>query len=374
MQAYCNQKILQSRFPDARVEIIDYRPPETRRKEYSKLITTPGSQLIRGDLPTGFFNQLGKIKAIRRFIQDEMNVSNAYCRTNNIDRIKDFIEKQNYSAIVVGSDIVWSARPGGYEPEQPNIFTLPNINERYKVSLAASMDQTDESHLFTNVRSQRMAKYISDFDYITVRERYTKERLADMGVPKKDINVVCDPTLLWNFKDLIENPKLDLSGNETVGLEIGNISIKEDISENLIESGWEVVNLLGPTFQDEIELSSKLTVPQRLGVYNNLDLIVTDRFHGSIFTLKTSNTPVIYIEPVDKYPESKSKGRDLYERIGIEEQIWRYDGNIPEGVIEDHLTSWNSNKDFVKTGIKSMQENSEPYLNELQAVIEGCQG
>jgi polysaccharide pyruvyl transferase WcaK-like protein len=66
-------------------------------------------------------------------------------------------------------------------------------------------------------------------------------------------------------------------------------------------------------------------VGQALGGYRELDLMVTDRFHGSILALQLSSANVVGIEHHGTYVEPNSKLRDLYQRLGIGDHLLRTD-------------------------------------------------
>jgi polysaccharide pyruvyl transferase WcaK-like protein len=70
-------------------------------------------------------------------------------------------------------------------------------------------------------------------------------------------------------------------------------------------------------------------VGQALAGYRELDLLVTDRFHGSILALQLSEAKVIGLEHHGTYVEPNSKLRDLYGRLGIGDFLLR---STPEGL------------------------------------------
>ena len=61
-----------------------------------------------------------------------------------------------------------------------------------------------------------------------------------------------------------------------------------------------------------------------LNKYSKLDILITDRFHRTIFSLKLSNALTIYIENPRFNVTNNSKGRDLLKRIGLEKYVITY--------------------------------------------------
>lgn len=93
---------------------------------------------------------------------------------------------EGYDCCICGSDQIWS--PFLFDKN----YYLPFINKKQtkKISYAASLGIYDKS-LLTN----KMISFISDFDYISVREANAVDLLNSAGIKKK-IEFVLDPTLL----------------------------------------------------------------------------------------------------------------------------------------------------------------------------------
>jgi hypothetical protein len=144
------------------------------------------------------------------------------------------------------------------------------------------------------------------------------------------------------------------------GVAVSDYKLKTAATRQLRAKGYTVINLLGDIIEHQIDTDPKWTYGERLGVYAGLSFMITDRFHGSILTLKQSNSPVVLVEPDYFYPEKNSKGRDLFERLGLGHMVWRYevDEAIPDDLVDifwekSLKTDWSD-----KSAISSLAQNA----------------
>lgn len=90
-----------------------------------------------------------------------------------------------YDVLICGSDQIWNTEARDYS----DAYFMVGL-EKKKISYAASFGSHIES-----VDKKKIRKNISDFSYISVREKAGREFLKEL-LPDKKIELVCDPTLL----------------------------------------------------------------------------------------------------------------------------------------------------------------------------------
>lgn len=101
-----------------------------------------------------------------------------------------------------------------------------------------------------------------------------------------------------------------------------------------------------------------------------LDFLISDRFHSSIFTLKLAGAPVVFIESSAKWPDPNSKGRDLFERIGIQNMVWRYEGgDVPSDLVEKYLKTWKCLNIILHKNISILYTTSLEQLSTVKKII-----
>ena len=318
VQAYCLQKKLKAEFPDAQVEVIDYRPGKWDYRESTRYLAK--------HWPYFSPDRYAEVKSIRRFARSVLSLSSHQITSRHLERSRKWLEKQEYDAIFVGSDTVWEYRSDAYSPANVNEFHLPWPMRAKKFSFAASADPVPPHGVSNPEHRTSIAKAISDFDVIGVRDEATIQLLRGIGVRTEDIQKTFDPTFYVDFSELAERYEIDtLNGRPLAGI-AAPASVASKIAEVLRARGFAVWNWgNSPRDWADGHLSRTMTASQVLGAYRNLSTFVTDRFHGSIFTLRIGGVMPIFIETHEKWGVANSKGRELYEELGISDRVLRND-------------------------------------------------
>jgi hypothetical protein len=370
IQAFCTQQLLRKRYPDSEIEFIDYWPASMDDTPSWVSIALTAAQPLFKHQPDFYFKNKQKENAIREFSKENINISGPSCVSDSVVEAKEFIENQEYDAIFVGSDIVWTIQDGSSIPSPPNAYMLPDIEDVVKIGFAASTDDSDNNLLNDREVKKSVQEAISNFDFISVRDRYSQQRLSKLGVPDSEIKFMPDPTIVNEFSDIVEEPSVSC-GHQAAGVEIADLSLKKKVNKKLSKAGYNAVNLLGPAVGGQTSPPSGLSVNERVGLYENLDLLITNRFHGSIFTLKTSSTPVVYIEQAERYPNKQSKVRDLYIRLGIEDQIFRHSSSrdLPDDFVSKYLKQWKQDESRINDRLHDLEEVGKNRLREIDQVL-----
>ncbi|MDY6879378.1 MAG: polysaccharide pyruvyl transferase family protein [Thermodesulfobacteriota bacterium] len=358
MQAYCLQKLLQSLRPEARIEVIDCRSSKIEKKEFLKcFIRRPP-----------FINmwQWNKRAKLRSFLRSHMILSPKACVTDTIQKAIRFISDRKYDAIVVGSDTVWRIRAENGEVVVPSLYYLPGIHASRKVAFAASLDMTDGA-LLSESRKHLLSSLIRDFDFVSVRDEMSMRYLKEFGLDGKGLFFMPDPTVLWDFSSIVQTPKDFFHDSRLAGVAVPDELMRKRLTEILQKKNYRVVNFLGSPVEGQVPIPQHYTLQKRLGVYRLLRIMVTDRFHSSIFTFKLGGVPVILLENADKYPaDVMSKGRDLFHRLGIEWSVCRYSKeNFEIKMIDKMLNDWERIKPDIESGLSRLKLDAAAYLDKI---------
>lgn len=359
LQAYCVQKVLSKHFPDARVEIIDYSP--------RKLWWTENRKLVRKRPPYFKLNALAKMRSMQRFIRDYLLLSTRSCVTDDLQKAVEFVKRQEYDAIFVGSDTVWEARSSKYAPKPPNIYYLPGVNHTKKISFAASADPLQPAFLSDMGLQGAITPCLKDFSYITVRDKMTEAYLLQIDIPAKALHFMPDPTLQYDFSKLVQKPKVNKK-KPWAGIAFG--AVGNSVAQQLKGRGYDIIDMAKLTLNGRPIPGSSQSVNVRLGIYSMLDFLITDRFHGSIFALKLAGCPVIFAESSKKWPNPNSKGRDLFQRIGIESMVCRYEGHkTPLQIYEGVLDTWKGLESKLTKGLSKLEHLSAKQIVSIKKLL-----
>lgn len=316
IQAWCVVQLAKEMFPGAEVEVIDYRPMRMELRELRKYVARRFPIVNR--------SHIAKTRSIRRFVNSALPTGTTSLTSDNPLKAADWIDAQGYDAILVGSDTVWELRDGAYSPEGANAYFLPFHTKARKVSIAASMDPVPEfSDRQLDVLRERV-KWIADFDVVTVRDEATRDVLVAQGIRSDDVELVADPTLLVDWSCLLSvSPNVRTGRKRVCGVALPK-RIAPSVHRAVAKLGYEVWDWNGVASADaSYSLPSGLPLEERQRLYQEADAFVTDRFHGSIFSILLGEANVLFYEDPSKWVRADSKGRSLLRRAGIEQSVVR---------------------------------------------------
>lgn len=364
MQLYCLQRLLSERLPGARVEVVDYRPPTLEWIERRRYITRR--------FPFLNTRHVQKTRDVRRFVRTRLPVSPTACTTSDLAEARAFVEAQGYDAVVVGSDTVWEMRPPKNVPPAPNLYFLPEVAVARKASFAASADPVDfdAAFLYESNRVARIRRALMNFGFITVRDAATAEQLERVGVTAP-VHYLPDPTLLYDLGDVVRVPAgLKRPGCPLAGVAVSSDVVRREATRQLRARGYDVLNLLGLPVEGQRTLPKHLPLAERVGVHGALDLMITNRFHGSIFAMKLGNAPVVFCESAAKWSLPNSKGRDLLTRLGAEAAVWRWTGQEEDAIpdlVERGRAAWAGVEEAPQEALHGLASGAQQTLEALVA-------
>jgi hypothetical protein len=197
-------------------------------------------------------------------------------------RLKQEIVKRNIQSVVVGSDQVW--RASNFQSMKD--YFLPYDIDVRKISYAASFG-TDR-WIFDNADTHFLGKLLNRFHSVSVRENIGLNFCRKyFGIKAK---LVMDPTLLLREEDYLSIIKHHSKQEKIHGLLGLYILDKDKETDQIIEdcvhhkgfSEYPFVDCPSSTFSDWLQ------------VFYQSDFIVTDSFHGCVFSI-IFNKPFIAI-------------------------------------------------------------------------------
>lgn len=218
----------------------------------------------------------------------------------------DFQMKMQFDGYIVGSDQVWR---GAFVSDLKNYFLDFVPAETKKLSYAASFGIDQFTVLPSELPVYR--RLLSRFDGISVREKEGKAICKEM-VPNKVIEWLIDPTLLIpreEYERIVEKSGYVVKAERVLLVYILDISAKNTaIIKHLAKK-----LRLKPKFIGKLKGCSFPSIEDWLAGYMQADFVITDSFHGSVFSL-VFNVPFLSIENVDR---GSSRFISLFEKFAI---------------------------------------------------------
>ena len=200
------------------------------------------------------------------------------------DSIEDFAAfvKGKYDLIIAGSDEIWKADGmRGF----PTPYWLPGDLGCRKMSYAASA-RVDFDKVLSEDKIKLLEEYLSDFDYISVRDELTKEQIEKHT--DKEVHLNCDPSFLYDF----ETPELDLNDflPPHSGYDAALKTVLVMVDERSL-AGQVTLTLGGKYNLISMNKANKgmINIPnleplQWLALLKQVDFVITSLFHGACFS------------------------------------------------------------------------------------------
>lgn len=350
MQAYSLKKNIESL--GCEVEFVDYHAGEPLIKENvsgnSKLdikeliarLTPP--YINSKKLMTEYWNKMG---------QCENRYVNQYLKMLGVTKEKSYNKKVD--AIVIGSDEVFNcvqSNPDvGFSPE---LFGA-NANASKVISYAGSFGNTTIKEIEQYGKKEELSTYFNKFDAISVRDKNSISIVKELTNREPEYHL--DPVFLYDYKE--EMPKKSAIKDYIIVYAYQcrlRKSECREISRFAKKNNKKIVCLCGP--QRYLKGYIPADPFEVLWYIKNADFIITDTFHGSVFSIKYNKQfAVLLRKGHGKVYGNNEKLYDLLSRFGIEKQI--VNGRKIEDVIYNDIDYNKINKQ-----IKAERENSISYL------------
>lgn len=303
LQAYAMQKVLQ--FTGHETAIIDYISRD--QEQYGFFSLGHPRRNIR--IIRNFHGYVGRRNSFVDFSTRFLKLTKSQFTYKDEEKLASL--QSEYDIFLCGSDQIWNLNctQGVVEP-----FFLSFAGNKRRVAYAPSLAHT--SFKPENFDKEKVARLLSDFDYLSVREEETLPLFQPLV--DKPIEVVLDPTLL-----------LDAADYEPI---ISEPPVKEGyIFMYLLRDCPELVAsttaMAQKTGRKVVYVSEKkLPIPNSVNLFGigpseflsliaNADAVVANSFHAVVFS-------VLFHKPFRVFATDSSgaRMRDLLGNLGIGER------------------------------------------------------
>lgn len=285
-----------------------------------------------------------KYRGLRSFIKKNISLS----KRIPLRKIIPYISKK-YRIVVVGSDQVW--RPEYIHEIDTMFLPYPKKKDSKKIAYAASFG-TDIWE-FNEDQTAACTKLISDFDAVSVREHSALNLLSN-NLNLQNAERVLDPTLLLSkdiYSTLCEKIKKD-----DEGYVFAYILDKDPSLTLLAKKKSEELKLPLKILSVDQELNENDSVEAWLASFRDAKYVITDSFHGTIFSLIFRKEFAVWIN-IQRGSARFENLLDLFPQINY--RIIHGD-NLPDSII-----NWES----IEDSCNIFRKKSIDFLK--QALTEG---
>lgn len=252
-------------------------------------------------------NQLLREKYFMEFTDKYINSSSHY--------VKDYYQlkklSKKYDFVITGSDQVWNYN---FRPNL-NIDFLKFISPNKRISYAASfgVSQIPEKY------KKKYREYLNEMKCLSVREYAGQKIIKDLT--GRDVEVLIDPTMMLNKDEWLQvasKPECTPKKKYLLTYVLGNQTpeFKEFINQLAKEKDLEILNLLNP-YDKNIHC---VDPGEFVYLINNADVMITDSFHGAVFSI-LMETPFVIFERRDSHVSMNSRIDTLVSTFKMESRL-----------------------------------------------------
>jgi len=336
LQAYALQKVLKNHFSGQNVvvDMVDYQSKSANHRDFVNCRSKNIKILIK---------RLRRFLRLKKWQKKNFDLSSQQYIGDDFELSQKFVREENYDVLIVGSDEIWKVFEKNNLRGFPNMYWLAGDLGAKKLSYAASAHKTQLKKLSAE-KKDKMKEILSDFTHIAVRDEITFDMVKEL-LPQKEIFRVLDPTFLYPFDN---TPLPNLFKKLPKKYAVVNIENKEMSSivvPFLKSKGFFTVSVSNYNAFVDCNLLDKLNPLEWVSIYKAASFSVTDRFHGSIFSIKNT-LPFLSINHAKTHDNGESKMKDLLQRFDLDVDC------------------------FIDTNDKNFEEKKSMLLSKLESLID----
>lgn len=309
LQAYALKEIIEKLGHN--VEFVDYHIEKTIMQDGKK------NNKIAKVIETMKYN--AKFIHKMQYINHKKNFSQ-YFNVLKMNDVPNYNPKLDI--LVIGSDEVFNCiqkNPNvGYSME---LFGKNNNADKL-ISYAASFGNTTLEKLEKYGKKEEIAKLLNKFDALSVRDENSGKIVNELTERKCEFNL--DPVLIYDYMNNCEKiPKLNIEEKYIIVYAYnGRISTEESkyIRKFAKKMNYKIYSIGGA--QECADKFIDCTPFEVLAYFKNAKFVITDTFHGSIFSIITKRNFVTLVrKSVGNNYGNEEKLTDLLNRLKLQDQI-----------------------------------------------------
>lgn len=206
-----------------------------------------------------------------------------------------------YDVYISGSDQIWN--PNMPFDNEPYFLTFARKGAK-KISYASSFSVSN----LTPEIQERYARWLSTYRSLSVRELSGKKIIADLI--EKDVPVVLDPTFLilpeeWRTMALPSSIKEDYLFVYTLHGNVELIKYAEKVAKTMGVIPVLIMSSNASSSGDKVKKILNAGPLEWLGMLLNAKMVITDSYHGTIFSILFGVQFFTYFDP-DNIPNNVS--------------------------------------------------------------------
>lgn len=277
--------------------------------EYIDII--PGEHATRTDYKRSF--SLSKIRRIPYYLfQYKKNKLFIDWQRELLECTNEQHNSSHYDAIVIGSDEVFNCAqqsPWGFSTQLYGDIDNPNVN-----SYAACFGNTKYEDICDTQKEEKIAIGLNNLKNISVRDENSAMIINALTGIMPEIHL--DPVLVGDLpQDLPDLKDRNYILIYSYDFRLSDSDVIEQIRNLANNRGLRIISV--GFYQDWVDENVLPNPYELLSYFKNAEYVITDTFHGTIFSTRMQKKFVTVIRD-----SNKNKLSDLLLRIGMEDRTY----------------------------------------------------
>ena len=259
-----------------------------------------------------------------RFIKEHIDYSS---RLREAEDVRKYLQENSFDVALCGSDQIWNYLLSSFEPLYMFDFPLSCS----KVAYAPGMMDMGQFSILADYPS--MSTWLEDFSAVSVRENASREIVKKITQGKVCPEVVLDPTLLLTQKEWLEEvvfPEVEWE-NYLFCYMFDMSPAQQELAQRVArERGCATVVYIDALGRGVPEFPGIECVPvkcasieQFLSLIYHARAMVTDSFHGVVFSILFEREFLALENPVGGPERNLDRILTLLEKAGISDRLVR---------------------------------------------------
>lgn len=307
-QAYCLKKMI-SDTKNCKLEFIDIIPGEQEtRTEYKKSFS------------------FSKIKRIPYYLfQTKKKVLFSEYQSQVLGCTKEQNYRCDYDAIVIGSDEVFNfsqKSPWGFSTQLYGDIDNQNVS-----TYAACFGSTTLEAIYETKKEKYIAKGLHNLKNISVRDENSAKIVKELIGITPEIHL--DPVLVGDLPDelpTIKEEKFILVYSYDFRLSDPEVIVQTRLFAK--EHGLKIIS--AGFYQNWVDKNVLPNPYELLSYFNNADYVITDTFHGTIFSVRMHKKFIAVIRDTNQ-----NKLGDLLVRICMSDRLYSKGSSLKDTIQKD---------------------------------------
>lgn len=279
---------------------------------------------------------------------------------------------KDFDVIICGSDQIWS--PLIYD-EKFYLSFAENKSVK-KIAYAPSFGTDNIKNI--SIR-QKIKEHINNIDFLSVREKSGIEIIKALN--EKNVSVVSDPTMLLSKEEWIDFSESYETGKPYLLIYfLGNNSYYDKYISEAKKIGYNIIIIPAKScdYKNKIHIADNLTPEQFVYLFSNAKCVLTDSYHGTLFSIKF-NKPFATLARFSEKSNINQNERlhDLLQITGLNDRYFqKFNITAFNKLNEDYIIAENfydrieKSKKYLINAIDSLKNKKDDIFK----VTENCSG